>query len=107
MFLQISEVGDDGQPAIRVNLDTHLQCLLREVHYLQRPPFDLRLTDTIRSLIRNIDVSLLRTVAARLETVASHYNSIIRSVTSVERPLLETKVGEMEEVSIHKLRNEN
>ncbi len=71
------------------------------MYYLQRPPFDVRLPDVIRSLIRNTDPAVLRTNAARLETVVSQYNSIIRSISVIEKPLFEAKVEAIEQVGLN------
>eukprot|EP00794_Sanderia_malayensis_P011161 gene11161-12333_t len=89
-------ISDDGFEILHVNMDDNLEEILKEVQYLQRPPFELRLPDSIRSLIRNTDPSVLRTNAARLETVVSEYNAILRTISDIEKPLFEAKINAME-----------
>ena len=75
--------------------------MLKEVRYLQLPPLDLRLPDVIRSLIRNTDPALLQTNAARLSTVVSQYNTVIRIVNDIEKPLFEVKLSAAKQVMSH------
>ncbi|XP_033641711.1 dynein beta chain, flagellar outer arm-like [Asterias rubens] len=96
-------IADDYDPEIdyrpqiiHVNLDPELLLLLREVHYLQQPPFTIKLQDTVRDLLRNTDSATLRTTAARLETIVSKYNSAMRSLVDFERPLFERKLGKID-----------
>eukprot|EP00057_Strongylocentrotus_purpuratus_P006394 XP_011660868.1 PREDICTED: dynein beta chain, flagellar outer arm [Strongylocentrotus purpuratus] len=63
---------------LHVNLDPELLLLLREVHYLAQAPFNVKLPDGVRELLRHTDGATLRTTAARLETILleqglSHY----------------------------------
>ena len=85
---------------IHVNLDPELLLLLREVHYLQQPPFAVRLQDSVRDLLRHTDASALRTTAARLETIVAKYNAAMRSLVDFERPLFERKLGKIDHVSL-------
>ncbi|XP_022099208.1 dynein beta chain, ciliary-like [Acanthaster planci] len=81
---------------IHVNLDPALLLLLREVHYLQQPPFAVKLQDSVRDLLRHTDAAALRTTAARLETIVSKYNAAMRSLVDFEQPLFERKLGKID-----------
>lgn len=81
-----------------MNIDSNFQQVLKEVHYLQRPPLEIRLPDLIRSLMRNTDPAVLQANAARLSTVVSQYNKMIRIISDVERPLFETKLSKIDQV---------
>ena len=65
--------------ALRVNLDPSLLVLLREVHYLSQPPFEIRMPDSVKDIIRSMDFQTLRSLSARLEAIVAKYNYIMRS----------------------------
>lgn len=83
---------------IQVNLDPDLLSLLKEVFYLADPPFVVRLPDPARLLLRSIDDNVLRTIAARLETIVSRYNEIDKNIQPNEFPLFERKLTKINEV---------
>lgn len=83
---------------LQVNFDPDLLLLLREIHYLASPPFNVRLPDHVRILLRSTDNGLLRSTAARLDTIVTRYNSIIASMEEFEKPLFEQKMAKIEEV---------
>jgi dynein heavy chain len=85
---------------IQVNFDPDLLLLLREIHYLASPPFNVRLPDPVRVLLRSTDDGLLRSTAARLDTIVSRYNSITATMESFEKPLFEQKMAKIEEVKL-------
>ena len=89
---------EQGSTTIQVNLDFDLLSLLKEVFYLSDPPFLVRLPDPARLLLRNIDDNLLRTTAARLETIVSRYNAINQNIQHIEVPLFERKLAKINEV---------
>lgn len=58
--LLLGQISDDfdeemeGRPQIlHVNLDPTLLLLLREVHYLSKEPFNVKLPDVVRELLRH------------------------------------------------------
>ena len=97
---QVSREADSNIKELAVNIDSNLQQILKEVHYLQRPPLEKRLPDVIRALIRNTDPALLQTNAARLSTVVSQYNIMIRTISDIEKPLFELKLSKIDQVNI-------
>ena len=101
--LKATREAEDSLPELRVNIDSRLHQILKEVHHLQRPPLKIRLPDVIRSLIRNTDPALLQTNAVRLSTVVSHYNKMIRAISDIEKPLFDMKLFKIEQVRVLKL----
>ena len=97
-YSKIIREAEDGFPELVVNIDNNLQQILKEVNHLQRPPLETRLPDIIRSFIRNTDPALLQTNVARLRTVASQYNTMIRAISDIEKPLFEMKLHDIEQV---------
>ena len=98
--LKITREAEDGLPELKVNIDSRLHQILKEVHHLQRPPLEIRLPDVIRSLIRNTDPALLQTNAVRLSTVVSHYNKMTRTIDDIEKPLFDIKLFKIEQVRV-------
>ena len=88
-----------GPSTVRVNLDEHLVLILREIHYLTGEPFLVKLPRQARELVRKTSAFDLQVMAARLEMIASKYNSVMRTVTDVERPLFERKLAKIDQVS--------
>ena len=105
MLLQIAEEYDEEielrPQALNVNLDPELLLLLREVHYLSQPPFNIKLPKNVRDLLRHTDATTLRMTAARLETIVSKYNSAMRSMVDFEKPLFERNMNKIDQVSGH------
>lgn len=85
---------------LQVNFDPDLLLLLREIHYLASPPFNVRLPDQVRILLRSTDNGLLRSTAARLDTIVTRYNAVIASMKEYEKPLFEQKMAKIEEVIV-------
>ncbi|XP_075240849.1 dynein beta chain, ciliary-like isoform X3 [Convolutriloba macropyga] len=83
---------------LRVNLDQSLLLLLREVHYLSQPPFEVRMPDTVKEIIRSMDFQTLRSLSARLEAIVAKYNYIMRSITPEERALFHRKLNIIEQL---------
>ncbi|EDO43528.1 predicted protein [Nematostella vectensis] len=97
--LLITEVESEEKPPIlHVNFDPELLLLLREIHYLASGPFNVRLPDAVRVLLRSTDDGLLRSTAARLDTIVSRYNTIMTSMEEYEKPLFERKLAKIDEV---------
>lgn len=90
--------SEQNSTTVQVNLDPDLLSLLKEVYYLADPPFLVRLPDPARLLLRSINDSLLRTTAARLETIVSRYNAINKNIQPNELPLFERKLTKINEV---------
>ncbi|XP_078672103.1 uncharacterized protein LOC144911712 isoform X1 [Branchiostoma floridae x Branchiostoma belcheri] len=97
---------EDVRPQIvHVNLDPELILLLREIHYFSQAPYNIKLPQPARALIRNTDAATLRVTAARLETIVSKYNEVMRSISEVERPLFERKLAKIDVVFDEGLHN--
>ncbi|GFS27875.1 dynein beta chain, flagellar outer arm [Elysia marginata] len=94
--LLIAEEYDDEidvrPQVIHVNLDPQLLLVLKEIHYLSRPPFNIKLPEPAKELCRNTNSQDLNVTATRLETIVSKYNTIMRTVTAFERPMFERKL---------------
>ena len=91
---------EDLRPqTVHVNLDPQLLVLLREIHYLAQPPFDIHLPGPARELLRNTNVKQLRVTATRLETITSKYNSVMKTITDYELPLFERSLAKIDNVS--------
>ena len=72
--------------------------LLREVHYLAQPPFEVRMPDTVKEIIRSMDFQTLRSLSARLEAIVAKYNYVMRSITREERALFHRKLTIIEQL---------
>ncbi|KAK6172547.1 hypothetical protein SNE40_016179 [Patella caerulea] len=81
---------------VHVNLDPQLLLLLREIRYLGRKPFNIKLPEGAKELIRNTDSFELSVTATRLETIVSKYNTIMKTITSFERPMFERKLAKID-----------
>ena len=91
---------EDIRPqTVHVNLDPSLLLLLREIHYLAREPFNLKLPGPARELLRNTNAQELRVVATRLETIVSKYNTVMKSLSEFEQPLFERSLAKIDNVS--------
>ncbi|XP_064599567.1 LOW QUALITY PROTEIN: uncharacterized protein LOC135466077 [Liolophura sinensis] len=84
--------------AVHVNLDPKLLLLMKEVHYLHREPFSIKLPQPAKELIRHTDSLQLRVTATRLETIVSKYNTILKTITDYERPLFERKLDKVDQL---------
>ena len=90
---------EDVRPqTVHVNLDSSLLLLLREMHYLAREPFNLKLPGSARELLRNTNAHELRVVATRLETIVSKYNTVMKSLSEFEQPLFERSLAKIDNV---------
>ncbi len=99
LHLQIEVTNSEqNSTTVQVNLDPELLSLLKEVFYLADPPFLVRLPDPARLLLRGINDNLLRTTAARLETIVSRYNAINKNIQPNELALFERKLMKINEV---------
>ncbi|GFO25145.1 dynein beta chain, ciliary-like, partial [Plakobranchus ocellatus] len=94
--LLIAEEYDDEidvrPQVIHVNLDPQLLLVLKEIHYLSRPPFNIKLPEPAKELLRNTNSQDLNVTATRLETIVSKYNTIMRTISAFERPMFERKL---------------
>ncbi|XP_071959570.1 uncharacterized protein [Antedon mediterranea] len=98
-LLVADEFSDDVEmrpQLVHVNLDPDLLLLLREVHYLSQEPFNIKLPDNVRTVLRHINGNLLRTKGARLETIVAKYNSVMKCLVDFERPLFERKLTKID-----------
>lgn len=94
------EDADERPQIIHVNLDPQLLLLLREVRHLSQPPFNTHLPPPAKELLRNTNSYELSVTAARLETVVSNYNAIMRTLTPFEKPLFERKLAQIDMVCV-------
>ncbi|XP_064650622.1 uncharacterized protein LOC135502065 isoform X3 [Lineus longissimus] len=85
-------------PVVHVNLDPQLVLLLREIHHLSEEPFNIHIPRTARELLRNTNAYDLQVTCTRLETIVSKYNAVMKSVTEVERPLLDRKLAKIDQL---------
>jgi hypothetical protein len=99
---EYDEDTEERPPVIHVNLDPRLLLLLREVRYLNQPPFNIRLPPAAKELMRNTDSFELGVTATRLETIVSNYNSIMCTLTGFEKPMFERKLAQIDLVSVLK-----
>uniref|UniRef100_W5M8M7 Uncharacterized protein n=1 Tax=Lepisosteus oculatus TaxID=7918 RepID=W5M8M7_LEPOC len=74
---------------MEVNLDPDFICLLSEASLLHKAPFNIKLSEPVRTMLRSVDAHGLRTLATRLEAVVCKYNEILRTINEFERRLLE------------------
>ncbi|XP_053409232.1 uncharacterized protein LOC123561373 isoform X4 [Mercenaria mercenaria] len=81
---------------VHVNLDPQLLLLLKETHYLSHEPFNIKLPEAAKELLRNSNPFELRVTATRLETIVSKYNTIMRTMTQFEKPLFERKLSKID-----------
>ena len=98
---QVTEEYDEefSRPqVIEVNLDADLLTFLREMNYLQQPPFELGLQASARKLLRSTDARHLQVTATRLETVVSKYNTVMSTITEYELPLFERSLAKIDQV---------
>ncbi|XP_033103095.1 dynein heavy chain 9, axonemal-like [Anneissia japonica] len=98
-LLVADEFSDDVEmrpQLVHVNLDPDLLLLLREVHYLSQEPFNIKLPDNVRTMLRHTDGNSLRTMGARLETIVAKYNSVMRCLVEFEKPLFERKLNKID-----------
>ena len=98
-FAEDYDEDEDIRPqTVHVNLDPSLLLLLREIHYLSREPFNLKLPAPARELLRNTNAQDLRVLATRLETIVSKYNTVMKSLTEFEQPLFERSLAKIDHV---------
>ena len=82
-----------------VNFDPELHRLLEEVHHLSRPPLSVKMPPVIRSLLKKVKRTELKERRASLELVVRTYTDIQREMRQEERPLLHSKIQQVETVS--------
>ncbi|XP_055866060.1 uncharacterized protein LOC106055129 isoform X2 [Biomphalaria glabrata] len=103
---EYDEEANQRPQVIHVNLDTKLLLLLKEIHYLSQEPFSLHLPGPAKELLRNTNSQELSVTAARLETIVSKYNAIMRSITEFEKTMFERKLEQIDkllEQGLHQL----
>ncbi|KAH9514965.1 hypothetical protein Btru_021540, partial [Bulinus truncatus] len=93
---EYDEETDLRPQVIHVNLDSELLLLLKEIHYLSQEPFSIHLPEPAKELLRNTNSQHLSVTAARLETIVSKYNAIMRSITAFEKPMFERKLAQID-----------
>ncbi|KAL3885754.1 hypothetical protein ACJMK2_025795 [Sinanodonta woodiana] len=93
---EYDEDEEERPQVVHVNLDPQLILLLRETHYLNQEPFNIRLPEAAKELLRNTNAFELRVTATRLETIVSKYNTIMKTMTQFEKPLFERKLAKID-----------
>ncbi|KAL5253857.1 hypothetical protein ACHWQZ_G013584 [Mnemiopsis leidyi] len=86
-------VNIDNGPLIKVNLDHSLLLVLKEVQFISDPS---SVPATVRTLIDQVDTNTLKVTAARLETIASHYNKLRSKIRPHEEQLFTAKITQIE-----------
>ncbi|KAM4795913.1 dynein axonemal heavy chain 9-like [Rhinophrynus dorsalis] len=77
---------------IELNLNPDFLVYLREAQYLLKPPFKVKLPESIEPLVSNLDMNKFKILSTRLEMVASKYNDVMKTISYHQRPLFEKKL---------------
>ncbi|XP_075192459.1 uncharacterized protein LOC142291659 [Anomaloglossus baeobatrachus] len=83
---------------IEINLNPELLVYLREEEYFSKPPFTLKLPESIGCLINHMNNNRFKVLCTRLEMVASKYNEIVKTISSHQRALFEKKLLKISEI---------
>ncbi|KAE8625049.1 hypothetical protein XENTR_v10006145 [Xenopus tropicalis] len=83
---------------IELNHNAELLVCLREAEYLLKPPFMIKLPESTESLVKNLHLHKFTELSARLETVASKYNEVMKTITYHQRSLFEKKLLKSQEI---------
>lgn len=87
--------------SIEVNFDFELEKLLKEIHYLQMPPFNLDLTDILKDKFSQLkDENKIRLYATRMRSIADKYNLIMKNIQNEEMALFEFRLSKIDNVNI-------
>jgi len=84
---------------IRVNLDSRLMLLLREMTYLSSEQFTVPQSSTAYELVAVTQAAMLGTMSKRLETIVSMYNGVMKGVTLYELALFDRTLSKIWQVS--------
>ncbi|XP_069829066.1 uncharacterized protein [Dendropsophus ebraccatus] len=83
---------------IEINLNSDLLVYLREAEYFLKPPFTLKLPESIGSLISHMNNNRFKVLCTRLEMIASKYNEVIKTISYHQRALFEKKLLKISEI---------
>ncbi|XP_018102433.1 dynein beta chain, flagellar outer arm [Xenopus laevis] len=83
---------------IELNHNAELLVCLREAEYLLKPPFMIKLPESTECLVKNLHLHKFTQLSARLETVVSKYNEVMKSITYHQRSLFEKKLLKSQEI---------
>jgi dynein heavy chain len=90
LFREPTPVAEEG--FVRVNFDPNLERLLREVKYLKN--LEIEVPERASLLYDKADI--YRTQCGRLEIITTMYNEILKTLLSVEKPLLKKRIESMD-----------
>ncbi len=95
-------MDDEVRPlVVHVNLDPQLLQRLRETRYLSLEPFGVKLPAAAKELMKNTDSRKLGRMVSRLETIASKYNAVMKTISVHELPLFERKLAKIDQVAVY------
>ncbi|XP_018424228.1 PREDICTED: dynein beta chain, flagellar outer arm-like [Nanorana parkeri] len=83
---------------LEINLNSDLLVYLREAEYFSKPPFTIKLPESVVSLVSNMETNKLKMLCTRLETVASKYNEVMKSISPHQMALFEKKLLKISEI---------
>lgn len=89
--------------AIDVNFDFELEKLLKEIHYLKMPPFNMNLTEVLKDKFSQLkDENKMRLYATRMRSIADKYNLIMKNIQNEELSLFEFRLSKIDSVNFFK-----
>ncbi|XP_053561397.1 uncharacterized protein LOC128652486 [Bombina bombina] len=83
---------------IELNLKPGLLVFLREAEYLLKPPFMIKLPETIGSVVSSLDINKLKILSARMEIITSKYNELMKTISYHQMSLFEKKLLKINEI---------
>ncbi|XP_075053831.1 uncharacterized protein LOC142139871 [Mixophyes fleayi] len=83
---------------IEINLHPDLLVYLRDAEYFLKPPFTMKLPESLESLISKMDTNKFKMLSTRLETVVSKYNEVIKTISHHQKALFEKKLLKIFEI---------
>ena len=91
--LRMTLLIKDARGELHVNFDPTVVCMLRETKYFLA--LGMQIPDNVSHIYKNEDT--YRIYTANLEMVANMYNSMIRNLLDVERPLILPQMEQVEQ----------
>ncbi|XP_063809812.1 uncharacterized protein LOC135027842 isoform X3 [Pseudophryne corroboree] len=83
---------------IAINLHPDLLVYLRDADYLLKPPYTMKLPESIESLLCKMDIIKFKMLSTHLETVVSKYNEVIKTISYHQKALFEKKLLKIFEI---------